>query len=181
VQSIYQAGSAGKCTNELLPLFVVQPTNATVIAGGAALFTSSATSLLPLFYQWIEGATPLPGATNATCLLTNVPASDSGSQFSCVISNANGVITSMVATLTVTTPPPVIQLGAPVVAGGCVQLFFTLTGGSASTFELLQAAQVTGPWVTNTTAVLKTNAPGTSYTFAAPTAGMDEFYRVQSP
>jgi len=81
----------------------------------------------------------------------------------------------------VTGGPLVIVLSAPAVASGQAQIPFTLTSGTASTFELLQSAQVNGPWVTNSSAVLTTNVPGATYTFTAPTAGVDDFYRVQSP
>jgi len=81
----------------------------------------------------------------------------------------------------VTYGPLVIVLRTPTVAGGRAQIPFTLTSGTASTFELLQSAQVNGPWVTNSSAVLTTNVPGVTYTFTAPTAGADGFYRVQSP
>jgi hypothetical protein len=81
----------------------------------------------------------------------------------------------------VTYGPLTIVLSTPTVAGGQAQIPFTLTSGTASTFELLQSTQVNGPWVTNSSAVLTTNVPGVTYTFTAPTAGADEFYRVQSP
>ena len=68
----------------------------------------------------------------------------------------------------------------PAVAVGQVTLPFAFTGGSASTFELLQSAQLDGLWVTNTSAMLTTNAPGGSYSFIVRTSGAAEFYRVQS-
>jgi hypothetical protein len=46
VQSIYQAGSAGKCLNEL-PVIVIQPTNETVVAGATAVFAFTNVTLLP--------------------------------------------------------------------------------------------------------------------------------------
>jgi len=78
-------------------------------------------------------------------------------------------------------PSLMIVLSGPMVAIGQARLPFTLTSGAASTFKLLQSARVNGPWVTNSSAVLATNAPGVSYTFTVPTTGADEFYRVQSP
>jgi hypothetical protein len=81
----------------------------------------------------------------------------------------------------VSSGPLVIVLSAPVVAGGQAQMPFTLTSGTPSAFQLLQSAQVNGPWVTNSSAVLATNVPGVTYTFTVPTAGADEFYRVLSP
>ncbi len=78
-------------------------------------------------------------------------------------------------------PAPVIVLSTPMVARDQAQIPFTLSGVAASTFELLQSPQISGPWVTNSSAVLVTNVPGAVYTFSVPTAGADEFYRVQTP
>jgi hypothetical protein len=180
VLSIYNASSGGKCTNDLFPNIVTQPTNVTVQPGATAAFSIGATSLLPLTFQWMNGTAPVTGATNVSCVLTNVSLTNSGSQFTCVVSNTYGVATSMVATLTVTNQPPVIQLSAPSVTHGNLNFTFLLTGGSASNFLLLQASQLTGPWVTNSVAQLGTNFPG-SFTFTVPITGLEEFFRVQVP
>jgi hypothetical protein len=76
---------------------------------------------------------------------------------------------------------PVIVMGTPVVAHNEVTLPFTVTNSSASTFQLLQESQLTGPWSTNSSAVLTTVVPDSSYYFTVPTSGASEFYRVESP
>jgi glucuronoarabinoxylan endo-1,4-beta-xylanase len=181
VLSIYNANNGGKCTNELLPTIVTQPTNVTVPPGANVAFNISATSLLPLSYQWMNGAAPVSGATNISYSLTNVSLTNSGSQFTCVVSNTYAVSTSAVATLSVTNHVPVIQLTAPSLSGGNLHFTFALTGGSPATFVLLQASQLSGPWVTNFNAQLGTNTPGASYTFTVPVTGVEEFFRVQGP
>jgi hypothetical protein len=78
-------------------------------------------------------------------------------------------------------PPIIITLSRPTLAGAQVQVNFLLASGSAPSFKLLQADVVTGPWTTNSAAVLTTNAPG-SYRFTAATGGADRrFYRVKTP
>ena len=52
----------------------------------------------------------ITGETNATYTTNNVELTDSGTQFSCVVSNAYGTTNSQVATLTVTGLPPTITL-----------------------------------------------------------------------
>ncbi len=52
-------------------------------------------------YQWQLNGTNIPNATQPTLVLTNVPLSDSGSQFTCVITNSYGAVTSSVVTLIV--------------------------------------------------------------------------------
>jgi hypothetical protein len=76
--------------------------------------------------------------------------------------------------------PPVITLNTPSVSGGQVQLNFTVSG-SASTFKLLQADQLIGPWITNSVAAFTTNVPGSSYRFTATGGTVARFYRIQSP
>jgi hypothetical protein len=50
--------------------------------------------------------------------------------------------------------------------------------GAASSFNLLQAGQITGPWTTNAGAVLSTLVAGSSFQFAVPNAATTAFYRV---
>jgi hypothetical protein len=77
--------------------------------------------------------------------------------------------------------PPVIALAAPIIAGSQVQLNFTVTSGSAATFHLLQADRLSGAWITNASALLTTNVPGSSYRFTTTNGPATRFYRVQTP
>lgn len=76
---------------------------------------------------------------------------------------------------------PTIVLGTPVLAGQQVQLNFTVSGGSPSSFHLLQTAQANIPWTTNVSAVLTTNIPGSSYRFTVTNNAAVRFYRIQTP
>ena len=61
-----------------------------------------------LSYQWLRDGTPIPGATEASYALSSVTLSDDGAEFSVVVTNVAGSVTSQVATLQV-------QLAAPVI------------------------------------------------------------------
>jgi hypothetical protein len=75
---------------------------------------------------------------------------------------------------------PNITLLQPQIAGGAVAIGFTVGNLSVSTFQLLKASQITGPWVQDTGAVLTTNVPGVSYSFSTTTAGAPiRFYKVR--
>ena len=76
---------------------------------------------------------------------------------------------------------PVIQLNSPALTNGLMQLDFTLLTGSAASFQLLQAHQLVGLWMTNFSALLTTKVSGVSYHFSAPTNAPAQFYRVQTP
>ena len=115
--------------------------------------------------------------------LNNFTNSTAGN-YQVVITSPYGSVTSVVARLTVGTPPvqkTIIDMGVPVVSGNKLLLGFTLTQGSSASFTLLQASRITGPWTTNTVAVLTTNTPAVSYQFSVPLPGSIEFFRVRSP
>lgn len=61
----------------------------------------SASGTAPLSYQWQKGSSAISGATAASYTTPPTIAADSGEQFSVVVSNAAGSVTSGMATLTV--------------------------------------------------------------------------------
>ncbi|HTG44559.1 MAG TPA: LamG-like jellyroll fold domain-containing protein, partial [Verrucomicrobiae bacterium] len=68
----------------------------------AASFSVTASGTAPLSYQWRRGGVNLGGATASSFTLNPTSqATDNGAQFSVVVSNAIGSVTSVVATLTV--------------------------------------------------------------------------------
>jgi hypothetical protein len=86
-----------------------------------------------------------------------------------------------VKTVTVTSQP-VITLNTPVATNNQVQLNFTMTGGPATSFHLLQASQLPASvWTTNTTAVFSTNIAGSSYRFTDTKGAAARYYRVETP
>jgi len=83
------------------PVIVLQPTNQTVLVGTSVTFSLSADGSPPLTYYWLQNGTPITGATNPAYTINNAPLADSGSQFSCQVSNAFGGSLSSNAVLTV--------------------------------------------------------------------------------
>jgi hypothetical protein len=76
---------------------------------------------------------------------------------------------------------PIILMSTPVLTNGEVLLNFSATGVpniTATTFQLLQANALTGPWITNTAAAFTTNVTGSSYLFTATNNASTQFYRV---
>jgi len=90
------------------PAIVTQPTNQIVPIGSNATFTVLAVGSIPLSYSWMLNGVPIPGATSSSFTINNVTLSASGSQFSCLITNAYGSTNTQVATLTVFGIPPAI-------------------------------------------------------------------------
>jgi len=86
------------------PAITVQPTNQTVLQSSNAAFSITATGTAPLNYQWwFNGTNLLAGATTNLLTLTNVQTTNAGN-YSVVITNLAGGVTSAVASLTVLVP-----------------------------------------------------------------------------
>jgi hypothetical protein len=88
------------------PSIITQPANQTVTAGQTATFSVMALGTTPFTYQWQKDTTTLPGATSSGYTTPATTISDSGSQYSVVVSNAIGTATSSAAVLTVNPAPP---------------------------------------------------------------------------
>ncbi len=99
-------GAAPNITNQPAPVAVIVSTNAT--------FTVVADGTAPLAYQWrLNTTTNIFGATNATLTITNVQATNAGN-YTVVITNNFGSVTSSPAALTVNFPPSITNPPTPV-------------------------------------------------------------------
>jgi len=83
------------------PTITMQPTSQSVTAGQTATFAVAATGTAPLRYQWQKNGTNIAGATASTYTTPSTTSSDNGSQFTVVVNNAAGSVTSNRATITV--------------------------------------------------------------------------------
>ncbi|MCW5551687.1 MAG: immunoglobulin domain-containing protein [Verrucomicrobiae bacterium] len=82
----------------LPPSISTQPTNLVVVAGTTATFSVNAEGTMPLFFQWFFNEAKLDGATSSTLAVTNTQSHHVG-QYTVVITNTYGAITSSVAAL----------------------------------------------------------------------------------
>ena len=105
------SNASGTATSQLAILTVMavpptisqQPSSLSVVAGGYASFSVTATGSAPVTYFWRQNGALIAGATNSAYSTNNVQPGDSGSLFSCLVSNAFGAMLSSNAFLTVTT------------------------------------------------------------------------------
>jgi len=118
------------------PVIIAQPLDQTVLVGGTASFSVSASGSAPLRYFWRRNNVPIPGATQRTYTTNNVQLADSGSQFSCLVTNANGIALSSNAVLTVLTSPPdyFTELFASSQINGLAYQSFTFTPDGSANF-----------------------------------------------
>jgi len=87
------------------PRIVTQPQAQMVYAGQDARFVVVAGGDGPLGYAWRKGSALLPGETRAQLVLSNVQPGDAGN-YSVVVTNRGGKVTSSSARLTVRPAPP---------------------------------------------------------------------------
>ena len=168
--SVVVSNSAGNVTsnsatltvnaNPVAPTITSQPASQTITAGQTATFSVVANGTAPLSYQWSKNGTAIGGATSSSYTTPAETTSDSGAQFTVVVSNSVGNVTSNSATLTVNPVAPTIT-SQP--AGQ------TITAGQTATFSV--SASGTAPlsyqWSKNGTAI--GGATSSSYTTPAET------------
>src|ERR1043166_4190866 len=136
--TLTNSGTANTCDTMVArlsagaPEIVLQPQSQTVSVSPLsppvnATFSVTAWGAAPLnFRWWFNGTNLLAGATNAVLSFKNVQPTNAGG-YSVILSNASGSLTSQVATLTVTTPPPItMQPQSQTVASG-TNVFFSVT------------------------------------------------------
>ncbi len=85
------------------PSIATPPVGGNPYTGTTFTFSVAAQGTPPLYYQWLYQDEVIPGATQATLVLTNLTLSQSGA-YAVVVSNAVDSVTSANATLTVRAP-----------------------------------------------------------------------------
>jgi hypothetical protein len=88
------------------PTINLQPVSQTIVEGEDANFSIVASGSAPLTYQWRFNGADIATATATNYTRMNAQSFDAG-QYSVVVSNSAGSITSQVATLTVNVPPEI--------------------------------------------------------------------------
>jgi hypothetical protein len=110
--TVVATNSAGSSTSAVavltvwVPPSVSQPQSRTNVVGTSALFSVTATGTVPLTYQWQRDGGNIPGAVGSSLLLSNVQSSDAAN-YSVVVTNVAGSVTSAVAALTIWSPPSI--------------------------------------------------------------------------
>ena len=120
------------------PVITSQPQGATVNASSTLALTVAATGTPTPTYQWRKDGVAISGATSNTLVLPSATSSAAGN-YTVVVSNSLGAITSNSATVSVTTESaPVFAtqpLGVTVNAGSTVALSATATGSPTPNYQ----------------------------------------------
>ena len=90
--------------SDIAPVITTQPQSQTVTAGVNVALTVVATGTPAPTYQWLKTGVNIVGATGATLTLNNVQPAAAGN-YSVIVANGAGTVTSSMATLTVNLAP----------------------------------------------------------------------------
>ena len=91
------------------PVLLTQPIPVTAQPGATVQFSVTVEGDTPLMYQWRTNNTAITGATGPTLTLNNIAAARGG-DYSVVVANNFGSVTSITATLTIVNPATVISM-----------------------------------------------------------------------
>jgi len=94
------------------PIIISQPASQVVALGGEAFFSIALAGTEPFEFQWRFNGVDLPGAIEPFLELEHVTRENAG-EYSVVIANVYGSVTSAPATLTVLSPPIIVQEPPP--------------------------------------------------------------------
>ena len=131
-----------------VPNITAQPQSTTNLVGTTATFTVTAASCSSVEYQWMFGTNVLSNENAATLTITNVQTSHAG-DYTVVLTNAAGSITSAVATLTVQLPAsPTLSASPMLLSNG--HFYAGFTGTPNVSYTVKYADDVFGPWQTLT-------------------------------
>ena len=98
--SVLALAGCGSVSETTAPAITKRPVSRTLTVGQSATFSVEASGTPTLTYQWKKSGIVISGATSPSYVRA-VTASDNGSQFTVVVSNARGTVTSSPASLTV--------------------------------------------------------------------------------
>ena len=150
--SVIVTNSSGSITSSIAtltvlspPAIVTPPASAAVSAGNNASFTVTASGTGPLSYQWLKNGVALAnggnvtGSTTATLSLATVSSADAAN-YSVIVNNSSGSITSAIASLTVLLPPVILTqpASASISAGSNVSFTVTASGTAPLSYQWLK-------------------------------------------
>lgn len=149
------------------PVITTQPVGSTNLVGETVVFTTDATGSTNLFYQWRINGTNLPGAVTNTLTLEAVTVVAAG-DYSVVVSNLAGVVTSSNATLVISSAPVITTPPAARIVNAITPVSFSVTA--------LGDAPFTYQWRFNGTNLA--GATGATFSIGAATPSHEGLYSV---
>jgi len=120
------------------PVIVTPPASRKWASNSTALFSVVAEGSGPLSYQWVfDGTNSIPGATNASLVVSHAQLTNSGT-YTVIVSNAYGAVTNSNAVLSVTAPTVVIVAPPATVSNASLTILGTAAGPAGVASVLCQ-------------------------------------------
>jgi hypothetical protein len=148
------------------PAITTQPASQAALVGQRATFTVAASGSPAPTYQWRRQGQDIAGATAAAYTTPPTTLADNGAQFTVVVSNSAGSVTSAAATLTVTT-----STQAPVITTQPANV--TVAEGNAAVFSVAATGVPAPAYQWQRDGVNIAGATSASYTLQSPTIAAD--------
>src|SRR5947199_6034312 len=129
ISSVGCSGLASQTSGSVstAPSITTQPASQSVTAGQMASFSVAATGTAPLNYQWRRNGAAVNGASSSAYTTPATSSSDNGEQFTVVVSNSAGSVTSSAAILTVNASIPPLQVTSSQLSGGTAGTTYSAT------------------------------------------------------
>ncbi len=167
--------AAATLTVRVPPTITTPPASLSRVVGQSATFSVVAAGTASLAYQWQKGTTNIPGATGTNYLIASVSLGDAGS-YRVVVTNLAGTVTSVAATLGVSSAPGPGFTVFELLSDG--RLHLRLQGTPGLTYTI----QSTPDFSTWTDVTSGSPADGfLDYTSPSPVSGPGLFYRALGP
>jgi hypothetical protein len=90
------------------PVIILEPSSQTAQAGAAVVIFVDAIGAPPVTFQWFNGVARISGGTNSILTLPRISNAEAGN-YTVVVSDSNGSVTSAVATVKVVDSPSVLS------------------------------------------------------------------------
>lgn len=152
----------------LAPVVNVPPAPVAAFVGGNAVFSVGVSGTAPFYYQWRKNGTDMPGQIGSSLTLTGVGLDATG-DYSVVVGNSAGTVTSPAAHLAVSVAAPKITIDPvprSVLVGATVTFSVTATGVGPLTYQWWHGTKIIA------------NATASSYTITGVTAADAGDYSV---
>ena len=144
--------------------------------GGTPTFSITASGSAPLSYFWQRNGIFIDSANAENYVTNNVQLADSGTQFSCLVSNALGVAVSSNALLNI--DPNLIAISA-VALNISQQIQFQIAGQSGDVYRVQASTNLPNDWQTIASV---TNVSGIGYFTDVTATNLNRrFYRAVLP
>jgi arabinogalactan endo-1,4-beta-galactosidase len=164
------------------PFILTQPVNLTILNGNSASFSAAVIGATPIAYQWQQNGTNLAdgigisGANTTNLTLTDITY-NSSANYTLVVTNTYGSVTSSMAILTVLTPAPIIT-GVTANPDGSFTLKFVGTPGETYVLETTTSLVPTDGWQSIATNTLESSGVW-QFTDMQAADFQQQFYRLK--